>query len=100
MDHNTEFLKLVNDAKTRVREIGVNGYKQALQNGDEHTLVDVREDSEWKAGHVKGAVHMAGRSSCRVASSSTILAMILFSRTGVTACDGREARDGRAESVI
>jgi rhodanese-related sulfurtransferase len=59
MDHDNEFLKLVNDAKTRVREIDVNGYKQVLQKGDEHALVDVREDSEWNAGHVKGAVHLS-----------------------------------------
>jgi len=56
--HNPEFLKLVNDAKTRVKEIDIDGYKKIAESGDQHVLVDVREDSEWNAGHVAGAVHL------------------------------------------
>jgi rhodanese-related sulfurtransferase len=56
--HNPEFLKLVNDAKTRVKEIGIDEYKRMASSGEPHILVDVREDSEWNAGHVKGAVHL------------------------------------------
>jgi rhodanese-related sulfurtransferase len=59
MAHNEGFLKLVNDAKTRVRETDVAGYKEMLARGEKPVLVDVREDSEWSAGHVKGAVHMS-----------------------------------------
>jgi rhodanese-related sulfurtransferase len=59
MDHNPGFLKLVNDAKAKVRETDLNGYKGMLARGEEHVLVDVREDNEWSAGHVKGAVHMS-----------------------------------------
>jgi len=59
MDHSAGFLKLVNDAKSRVPETDITGYKELLQRGDAHTLVDVREESEWKAGHVKGAVHLS-----------------------------------------
>ena len=59
MAHNPEFLQLVNDAKTRVRETDVNGYKGMVARGERHVLVDVREDREWDAGHVKGAVHMS-----------------------------------------
>ena len=59
MDHSPGFLKLVNDAKAQVREIDLNGYKEMLARGDDHVLVDVREDNEWSAGHVKGAVHMS-----------------------------------------
>jgi len=59
MDHSPGFLKLVNDAKAKVREIDLNGYKEMLARGDDHVLVDVREDNEWSAGHVKGAVHMS-----------------------------------------
>jgi rhodanese-related sulfurtransferase len=57
--HSPEFLKLVQDAKARVQEIDIKGYKKMLAAGDPHTLVDVREDNEWAAGHVKGAQHMS-----------------------------------------
>ncbi len=56
--HNPEFLKLVNDAKTRVKEIGIDEYKKMAARGEPHVLVDVREDKEWNAGHAAGAVHL------------------------------------------
>lgn len=56
--HNSGFLALVNDAKTRVKEIDIERYKQMIASGDPHVLVDTREDSEWNAGHVAGAVHL------------------------------------------
>lgn len=59
MAHNEGFLKLVNDAKTRVRETDIEGYKGMRSRGEKHVLVDVREDHEFQAGHVKGAVHMS-----------------------------------------
>src|SRR5580693_5326633 len=59
MTHSEGFLKLVNDAKTRIRETDVAGYKEMLARGEKHVLVDVREDHEFSAGHVKGAVHMS-----------------------------------------
>jgi rhodanese-related sulfurtransferase len=59
MAHNEGFLKLVNDAKGRVRETDVDGYKAMLARGEKPVLVDVREDNEYAAGHVKGAVHMS-----------------------------------------
>jgi rhodanese-related sulfurtransferase len=59
MAHNEAFLKLVNDAKTRIRETDVDGYKRMLAGGQRPVLVDVREDHEFQAGHVKGAVHMS-----------------------------------------
>lgn len=59
MAHNPEFLKLVNDAKSRVQQIDIDGYKKLREAGRPHILVDTREDSEWAAGHVKGAVHMS-----------------------------------------
>jgi rhodanese-related sulfurtransferase len=57
--HNPGFLNLVNDAKSRVQEIDIDGYKRLRESGEPHILVDTREDSEWAAGHVKGAVHMS-----------------------------------------
>src|SRR5260370_34502482 len=59
MVHNEGFLKLVNDAKTRVRETDVSGYKEMLARGEKPGLVDVREDNEFTEGHVKGAVHLS-----------------------------------------
>lgn len=58
MPHNPEFLKLVNDAKSRVKQIDLAAYRQLIEAGTPHILVDTREDSEWNAGHVKGAVHL------------------------------------------
>ena len=46
MKHSPEFLKLVNDAKSRVKEIDIEGYRNLLRAGDPHVLVDTREDSE------------------------------------------------------
>jgi len=59
MAHNPGFLNLVNDAKSRVKEIDIKGYKQMVEAGEPHILVDTREESEWTAGHVKGAVHLS-----------------------------------------
>jgi len=56
--HNEGFLKLVNDAKSRVRETDVAGYKEMMARGEKPVLVDTREDNEYAAGHVKGAVHL------------------------------------------
>ncbi len=55
--HNPGFLKLVNEAKSRIKEIDIDEYKKMLS--DEHILIDTREDNEWAAGHVAGAVHMS-----------------------------------------
>ena len=56
--HNPGFLKLVNEAKARVKEIGIEEYKRMSSSGEPHVLVDIREDNEWNAGHVAGAVHL------------------------------------------
>ena len=56
--HNEQFVKLVNDSKSRVKEIDIEGYKKLAASGEPHVLIDVREESEWKAGHAKGALHL------------------------------------------
>ena len=58
MVHSAGFLAIVNDAKSRVREIDIEGYKKMQAAGQPHLLVDVREDNEWAAGHAAGAVHL------------------------------------------
>ena len=54
--HSPGFLALVNDAKTRIREISVADALKAV-NGDAR-LIDVREESEWHEAHAKGADHL------------------------------------------
>ena len=59
MAHNPGFLKLVDDAKSRVKEIDIEGYKRIVASAESHILVDTREESEFAAGHVKGALHLS-----------------------------------------
>ena len=58
MKHAPEFLKLVDDAKSRIRETNVQEAKQRLDAGELFTLIDVREESEWGRGRLPTAVHM------------------------------------------
>jgi rhodanese-related sulfurtransferase len=57
-NHPPRFLKIVDDAKTRVRETTVDIIKSRMDRGDKFTLVDVREDSEFAKDHLPGAIHM------------------------------------------
>ena len=57
MQHSPGFLELVDDAKTRVREISVADTRRKLEK-NEALLIDVREESEWAAGHARGALHL------------------------------------------
>ena len=56
--HAPGFLKLVTDAKTRVQECTVDDVRERLAKGEPFILVDVREESEFAAGHAPGAVHL------------------------------------------
>jgi rhodanese-related sulfurtransferase len=58
MAHAPNFLKLVQDAKTRVKETNVAEVKRRMDGGEKFVLIDVREDNEWAKGHLPGAVHM------------------------------------------
>ena len=55
--HSPGFLAIVNDAKTRIREVSVADALKAINGGDAR-LIDVREDNEWAEGHAKGADHL------------------------------------------
>jgi rhodanese-related sulfurtransferase len=59
MTHAPGFLKLVDDAKSRVRQIDIEGYKKMVAANEAHVLVDTREDAEWAGGRVAGAVHLS-----------------------------------------
>jgi rhodanese-related sulfurtransferase len=56
--HPPRFLKIVDDARTRVRETNVDEVKKRLDRGDKFMLVDVREESEYAKDHLPGAIHL------------------------------------------
>ena len=58
MAHAQEFLKLVSEAKSRVKETNVRDVKRRMDGGEKFVLVDVREESEWARGHIAGAVYL------------------------------------------
>lgn len=57
-NHSSGFLALVQEAKSRIREYTVPQIRQRQEAGDDFILVDVREESEWQAGHASGAIHL------------------------------------------
>ena len=56
--HPPRFLKIVDDAKTRVHETNVDAVKARMDRGDKFVLVDVREESEFAKDHLPGAIHL------------------------------------------
>ncbi len=57
-DHPEGFLKLVRDAKSRIKEEDFRETKKRLDGGEKIIVVDTREDSEWARGHIPGAIHL------------------------------------------
>ncbi|HVP39373.1 MAG TPA: rhodanese-like domain-containing protein [Candidatus Saccharimonadales bacterium] len=58
MDHSPGFLALVDEARKRVCEVGIEDYRARAAAGERHVLVDVREDHEWAERRIPGAVHL------------------------------------------
>lgn len=58
MIHTEGFLRIVNDAKSRVKEVTVAETQDRLAANPNALLIDVREDNEWQAEHAKGAEHL------------------------------------------
>jgi rhodanese-related sulfurtransferase len=58
MNHSPNFLRVVNDARAKIKETNVQEVKKRLDAGEQFTLVDTREDSEWERGHITGAIHI------------------------------------------
>jgi rhodanese-related sulfurtransferase len=58
MDHSTEFLAIVDDAKRRIVEVTIDELVAKKARGEKYRLIDVREDDEWRAGHAAGAEHL------------------------------------------
>ena len=59
MKHAPGFLKLVNDAKTRIREVTVDEVRRMIDRGERFELVDTREESEFARGHLPRARHLS-----------------------------------------
>ena len=58
MQHSEAFLRLVNDAKSRIREVSVAAVQEKLNKGRSFHFIDIREDHEWTRGRAEGAVHL------------------------------------------
>ena|SRR5687768_3535069 len=58
MKHSEGFLNLVNEVKTRVREVTVAEAQQRMRENKDVKLIDVREDNEWNEAHAAGAIHL------------------------------------------
>ncbi len=57
--HNSGFLSMVSDAKSRIQELDIATVKNMQDQGEDFTLIDVREDSEWQQGFLPGAIHLS-----------------------------------------
>lgn len=59
INHAPGFLELVSEAKSRIQECSVEQVHQKQDAQEFFYLVDVREESEWQAGHIPGAIHIS-----------------------------------------
>ena len=58
MKHSEGFLKIVDDAKSRIKEITVDETRERISSNPAAKLIDVREDNEWNEAHAAGAEHL------------------------------------------
>src|ERR1700751_4686159 len=57
-DHSEGFIRLVKEAKTRIKEEDFRNIKKKLDAGESMIIIDTREDNEWARGHIPNAVHL------------------------------------------
>ncbi len=57
--HSPGFLKIVQEARANIAECSVTELKAKLPSDPKAVLIDVREESEFAAGHVPNAVHLS-----------------------------------------
>lgn len=57
--HAPGFLRIVEDAKSRIHELTVQDVRTKLDSDRSFFLVDVREESEWAGGHLPRAIHLS-----------------------------------------
>ncbi|HET7101830.1 MAG TPA: rhodanese-like domain-containing protein, partial [Terriglobia bacterium] len=58
MKHSPEFLRIVDDAKTRIKEVDIHQVKEWIDSDRRFCLIDVREESEWASGRLPGSIHI------------------------------------------
>ena len=58
MIHSPGFLKIVDEAKSRIKEVTVAQTRERMAANSDAKLIDVREDNEWDAAHAAGAIHL------------------------------------------
>lgn len=58
MKHSPGFLKISNEARARVRELSIDDVTAKMERSERFHLVDVREESEWAKGRIRGAIHI------------------------------------------
>ena len=58
MDHSEGFLKITNEAKSKTKQTTIEQVKKRMEAGEKICLIDGREESEWKDGHIVGAEYM------------------------------------------
>src|SRR5213592_3207090 len=58
MKHSEGFLRVVDDAKSRIKEINVDKTRERLSSNPAAKLIDVREDNEWNEAHAAAAIHL------------------------------------------
>ncbi len=56
--HPPRFLKIVDDARSRIRETNVEEVKRRMDRGEKFLLIDVREETEFAKDHLPGAIHL------------------------------------------
>ena len=59
MNHNPKFLARVDHARRAICECSVDEFIQLRNEDKSFTLIDVREESEFAAGHIPGAIHLS-----------------------------------------
>ena len=59
MNHSERFTRICEDARSRIQETTIDTIKERIDSGEHFNLVDVREESEFAAGHLPGAVHLS-----------------------------------------
>lgn len=58
MEHSQAFLEIVENARSRIREVSVNSVRKKLDKQQGFYFIDIREDHEWSKGWAKGAIHL------------------------------------------
>ncbi|WP_445664429.1 rhodanese-like domain-containing protein [Fodinibius sp. AD559] len=56
--HSDRFVRIVDDAKTRIEEITPGEVRQKQKSDNDFVLLDIREQNEWKSARIAGAEYL------------------------------------------